>query len=248
MSGFAAAWAAYGLARASAAAWTWIALAAPAFGVHTLVVLRTRAPSSTRRCATTWSRNAAVAAASSPGVRLAQCQPAGAMAMVGLHFLPLASGFRQPPPHVPALAQQGERKTNAARACDQQRRNAPKPIDYLSTLVPCVAGLVHARPPTSTLVHSHELGVVVCPPGWCMLARGDGRSASRLVDGDQRAGLPLDSPSWTLRHCCVGIRSNRQGGWRRRHGSRYRCRNRRRIRRRPLPSGPLRDGSRLRIS
>lgn len=247
MSGFAAAWAAYGLARASAAAWTRIALAAPAFGVHTLVVLRTRpvvdAP----------LRNHVVAqrrrgSGILTGARLAQCQPAGAMAMVGLQFLPLASGFRQPPPHVPALAQHGERKTNAARACDQQRRNAPKPIDYLSTLVPCVAGLVHARPPTSTLVHSHELGVVVCPPGWCMLARGDGRSASRLVDGDQRAGLALDSPSWTLRHCCVGIRSKRQGGWRRRHGSRYRCRNRRRIRRRPLPSGPLRDGSRLRIS
>jgi hypothetical protein len=54
------------------------------------------------------------------GAWLAQCQAVAAMAMVGLHFLPLAPGFRYPPPHVPALAQQGERKTKAAQACDQQ--------------------------------------------------------------------------------------------------------------------------------
>jgi len=116
MSGFAAAWAAYGLMRANAAPWAWVALAAVilAFGVRTLVVLRAHpgvdAPlpddvvAQRRRGdrILTWAcigegvgRLVAVNVAVNLG--LPQWQAAAVMAIVGLHFLPLASGLRYPP-------------------------------------------------------------------------------------------------------------------------------------------------------
>jgi hypothetical protein len=116
MSGFAAAWAAYGLARAAAAAWAWVALAAVilALGVRALVVLRVHpvvdallpddVVAQRRRGGRifTWACigegvGMLVAVNAAINLGLAQWQAAAAMAIVGLHFLPLASGFRYPP-------------------------------------------------------------------------------------------------------------------------------------------------------
>jgi hypothetical protein len=123
MSGFGAAWAAYGLARAGAAGWAWVALAAVilAFGVRALVVLRHHpvvdAPlpddvAAQRRRGDRilmWACigegvGILVAVNLVVNLGLAQWQAAAAMAVVGLHFLPLASGFRYPPHLVSASA------------------------------------------------------------------------------------------------------------------------------------------------
>jgi len=116
MSGFAAAWAAYGLARAGAAGWAWLALAAVilAFGMRGLVVLRSHpvvdAPlpddvAAQRRRGDrifTWAcigEGVGILVAVNVAVNLGlpQWQAAAAMVVVGLHFLPLASGWRYPP-------------------------------------------------------------------------------------------------------------------------------------------------------
>jgi len=116
MSGFAAAWAAYGLARADAAGWAWIALAAviAAFGVRAAVVLRRHPLGDTPLPADVAAQRRRgdrilmwacigegvgilLAVNVAVNVGLAQWQAAAAMAVVGLHFLPLAFGFRYPP-------------------------------------------------------------------------------------------------------------------------------------------------------
>lgn len=116
MSGFAAAWAAYGLAHAHAPGWAWLVLATVilAFGVRCRVVLRDHpegdAPlpddvAAQRRRGDRFLAWACigegvgmlVAVNVAVNLGLAQWQAAAAMAIVGLHFLPLASGLRYPP-------------------------------------------------------------------------------------------------------------------------------------------------------
>lgn len=112
MSGFAAAWAAYGLARAGAPGWAWMALATVmlAVGVRALLVLRQHpvpgAPlpdhvAAQRRRGDrmfTWAcigEGVGILVAVNVAVNLGlpQWQAAAAMVVVGLHFLPLASAF-----------------------------------------------------------------------------------------------------------------------------------------------------------
>jgi hypothetical protein len=112
MSGFGALWAALGLARAGAAGWAWCALAAlvVAFGVSAVRVLREHpslegplpdAVAAQRRRAgrifawTSAGEGVGILLAVNVAVNLGhpEWQAAAAMAVVGLHFLPLAVAF-----------------------------------------------------------------------------------------------------------------------------------------------------------
>lgn len=112
MSGFGALWAALGLARSGAAGWAWCALAALvlAFGVRALRVLRDHPPfegplpddiAAPRRRAgrifawTSVGEGVGMLLAVNVAVNLGhpEWQAAAAMAVVGLHFLPLAVAF-----------------------------------------------------------------------------------------------------------------------------------------------------------
>ena len=112
MAAFASAWAGFGLARSSTPGWTWVLLAALvlAFGVRALAVLRRNPPVSEplpadvaaqRRRAgrifawTSLGEGLGILVAVNVAVNLGypQWQAAAAMAVVGLHFLPLAYAF-----------------------------------------------------------------------------------------------------------------------------------------------------------
>ena len=117
VGGFGGAWAAAALARAGAPAWAWLLLAVVvlAFGVRALQLLRGHAPvdESTLPADVVAQRRrsgrifAWAVGGEAVGMLLAvnvavnlghpEWQPAAAMAVVGLHFLPLASGFAYRP-------------------------------------------------------------------------------------------------------------------------------------------------------
>ena len=112
MSGFGGVWAAWGLARSGAPGWAWFALATLvlAFGVRALGLLRGHAPADEclpPELAAQRRRAGRIFAWTSAGEGLGiflavnvavnvghpEWQAAAAMAVVGLHFLPLAFAF-----------------------------------------------------------------------------------------------------------------------------------------------------------